>query len=199
VFGRTEPVVLAPARRWQAVLAAAFIGLTSLAFVHRLVALPGWVDRGLALVRPFGTFNAYGAFAVMTKSRAEIIVEATQDGVTWAPYEFPWKPGALERRPQFVAPLQPRLDWQMWFASLSTCQGSPWVLSLQRALLRDVPEVTALFGRLPFAGRPLAVRTRRFEYRFAPLDTPGVWWVATERGPFCPPLALGPDESLVRF
>ena len=38
--------------------------------------------------------------------------------MTWLPYEFRYKPGDLRRPPAWVAPHQPRLDWQMWFAAL---------------------------------------------------------------------------------
>ena len=31
---------------------------------------------------------------------------------------FRYKPGPLNRAPRWVAPDQPRLDWQMWFAAL---------------------------------------------------------------------------------
>ena len=54
----------------------------------------------------------------MTTSRPEIIVEGSYDGEAWLPYEFKNKPGDLRRRPGFIAPHQPRLDWQMWFAAL---------------------------------------------------------------------------------
>ena len=32
--------------------------------------------------------------------------------------KFKWKPVALDKRPGFVQPHQPRLDWQLWFAGL---------------------------------------------------------------------------------
>src|SRR5258705_2867534 len=66
----------------------------------------------------FRLVNPYGLFAVMTTERPEIILEGSADGHTWVPYEFRYKPGRLDRRPAFVAPHQPRLDWQLWFAAL---------------------------------------------------------------------------------
>ena len=54
----------------------------------------------------------------MTTTRPEIIVEGSNDGTTWAPYEFKYQPGDLARAPLWVQPHQPRLDWQMWFAAL---------------------------------------------------------------------------------
>ena len=48
--------------------------------------------------------------------RPEIIIEGSYDNITWTPFEFMYKPGDLREAPKFVAPYQPRLDWQMWFA-----------------------------------------------------------------------------------
>ncbi len=145
------------------------------------------------------TINAYGAFAVMTKNRAEIILEGSTDGATWLPYEFPWKPGDVTRRPGFIAPWQPRLDWQMWFAALGSCGDNPWVLQLQQRLLTNTPAVLELLERNPFPdAAPRYLRTRVFEYRFAPWSEKGVWWTRTERGPYCPSVMLGTNGTLQR-
>ena len=56
---------------------------------------------------PFRSSNGYGLFAVMTTSRPEIIVEGSEDGTRWRPYEFRWKPGDPLRTPRFVAPQVP--------------------------------------------------------------------------------------------
>ena len=56
----------------------------------------------------------------MTTTRPEIVVEGINDGETWLAYEFKYKPGDLTRPPAWVAPHQPRLDWQMWFAALGS-------------------------------------------------------------------------------
>ena len=65
-----------------------------------------------------GAPTPYGLFAVMTTERPEITVEGSDDGETWKPYRFRWKPCELDRRPRFTTPHMPRLDWQMWFAAL---------------------------------------------------------------------------------
>jgi hypothetical protein len=126
-------------------------------------------------------------------------VEGSDDGVTWKAYEFPWKPGQLDRRPDFVAPWQPRLDWQMWFASLGTCSQNPWFLSFQLHLLKGTSEVLALMRVNPFVTTPPKyLRSTTWEYRFAPLRRQGVWWQRTETGPYCPVLALAPNGLLRR-
>jgi hypothetical protein len=183
------------------VAAAAAIVLFSVAAFYRrwTGGLPPAIARPVEAVLRLDTINAYGAFAWMTKSRPEILIEGTRDGVTWARYELPWKPGALDRRPGFVSPWQPRLDWQLWFAALGECGSNPWVLSLQRHLLKGTPAVLALFEVDPFEGAPpVATRTVLYEYRFAPWSAKGQWWTATETGPFCPPVRLGRDGRLER-
>lgn len=82
------------------------------------VEWPGPMLTLASWVSPFRSINTYGLFAVMTTSRPEIIIEGSNDGELWKPYEFKYKPGDPNRRPGFVAPHQPRLDWQMWFAAL---------------------------------------------------------------------------------
>lgn len=47
-----------------------------------------------------------------------------------------YKPGNMSRPPPLVAPHQPRLDWQMWFAALGPHTHSPWFTSLVLCLLQ---------------------------------------------------------------
>lgn len=56
----------------------------------------------------------------------------------------------------FVAPHQPRLDWQMWFAALGTYHQNPWLMPLAYRLLTGQPEVLALMNTVenPFRDRP---------------------------------------------
>ena len=189
------PAGLAPRpARWPWVVTALYVSLSLGMFLGR-----GLDSSLLRALRPFDTVNAYGAFAVMTKTRAEIVVEGSNDDETWLAYEFPWKPGDVTRRPPFVAPWQPRLDWQMWFAALGTCGSNPWVLELQQRLLSGTPEVLALFEKNPFpSAPPRFMRTRVFEYRFARWNEKGVWWTRTETGPYCVSVTLGPEGTLQR-
>src|SRR5678815_4367867 len=79
-----------------------------------------WIGAIYDYFEPLRIVNGYGLFRVMTKSRLEIVIEGSTDGVEWRAYEFRWKPGDMNRPPPWVAPHQPRLDWQMWFAALGT-------------------------------------------------------------------------------
>ena len=71
-----------------------------------------------SFVRPFRSVNTYGLFADMTTTRPEVIFEISADGNNWQELQFKWKPVALDARPRFEQPHQPRLDWQLWFAGL---------------------------------------------------------------------------------
>jgi hypothetical protein len=168
---------------------------SALVFLRGGEGYPRVLQAALSAIYPFSTVNSYGAFAVMTKTRAEIVLEASSDGVRWAPWEFKYKPGRVDRRPQFVAPWQPRLDWQMWFAALSDCRSNPWLLSLQYRLLQGSAPVRELLGDAP-PGPVSYVRTMLWDYRFAPPGEKGVWWNRENPRPFCPELMLDPEGRL---
>ena len=80
------------------------------------------------IIHPFHIFNSYRLFAVLTTSRAEIIIRGSDDRENWFPYEFKWKPGDVEKKPGFTAPHRPRLDWKMWFAALRNYEINPWLI-----------------------------------------------------------------------
>jgi hypothetical protein len=131
----------------------------------------------------FHLVNRYGLFAVMTTSRKEIVIEGSDDGENWKAYEFKYKPGDIYRRLPWVAPYQPRLDWQMWFAALSDIQANPWFQQFVVCLLEGRPEVTSLFASNPFPNRPPRfIRGVAYEYHFtdwATRWTTGVIWSRT--------------------
>lgn len=143
---------------------------------------------------PFEIVNSYGLFAVMTTTRIEILVQGSDDGVLWKDYDFPYKPGPLQRAPRWVAPFQPRLDWQMWFAALGNYQSNPWFVHLLRQLLEGSPAPLKLLRENPFPGRPPKyVRALAYEYRFTGWQErrkTGDWWTRTPRGYYVPPISL---------
>ena len=128
----------------------------------------------------FRTISGYGLFHVMTTTRPEIAIEDSHDGREWTTYRFRWKPGHPKHRPRFVAPHQPRLDWQMWFAALNLqAHRSPsWLGRLLQSLLEGKADMLALFEHNPFPGRPPTwVRLTLYHYQFT--DTKrhsGAWW-----------------------
>jgi hypothetical protein len=160
----------------------------------------GWLGVFPRWAAPFDVVNRYGLFAVMTTRRVEVVLEGSDDGEAWRPYVFPYKPQEPGMRPRFVEPHQPRLDWQMWFAALGTCEDSPWLRGLFARLLQGSPPVLDLFAVNPFPDRPpRLVRAVAFEYEFTDREERrrnGHWWRREALGVFCPPMALrAPPEG----
>jgi lipase maturation factor 1 len=96
----------------------------------------------------------------------------------------------VTRGPRFVAPHQPRVDWQMWFAALESCDENRWLVNLLARLLQGEPAVLRLLAKNPFPeGPPRYIRTLLYEYRFADRETrrrTGAWWTRQVLGPYCP-------------
>ena len=155
---------------------------------------PKFIENCVDLARPFRSINRYGLFAVMTTSRPEIILEASLDGKNWEPYEFKYKPGDPFRKPVFVQPHQPRLDWQMWFAALGTYPQNPWFISFCVRLLEGEPKVLRLLRTHPFPARtPKYIRAVVYDYRFtdpAARRSSRAWWKRERKGLYLPALSL---------
>jgi len=99
-------------------------------------------------------------------------------------------PGPVARAPTWNIPYQPRLDWQMWFASYQGLQQSRWIERLLRRLLENSEPVLDLLAGNPFPGHaPKLVRAQLYDYRFA---APGstAWWERRLDGAFFPPVSL---------
>jgi len=139
---------------------------------------------------PFRTINGYGLFAVMTTTRREILVQGSNDGLNWNTYEFRFKPGPLDRTPPFVAPYQPRLDWQMWFAALGRIENNPWFQSFLLRLLQGSPQVLALLESNPFPDAPPKfLRALSDDYTFTRPGEKG-WWRSEPAAIYCPEVSL---------
>lgn len=80
--------------------------------------------------------------------------------------------------------------------------GLLW-LSSSDAMLHHPHRVPGLVGELfeknPFPNAPPRfMRTRTFEYRFAPWSERGAWWTRTETGAYCPSVMLDSGGALRR-
>lgn len=175
------------------VVAIVIVPVSVLHFTRSLgFLLPGWplIAPMADVVAPLRSVNSYGLFAVMTTTRPEIVVEGSTDGETWTAYEFSYKPGDLLRRPPVVAPHQPRLDWQIWFAALGEYEENVWFQNFCMRLLEGSPDVLRLLASDPFGGRPpLYIRAELYRYRFA-AGSDGSWWTRERLGEYSPVLSL---------
>ena len=138
--------------------------------------------------------SPYGLFAVMTKERREIIIQGSNDAQKWLDYEFRYKPGSLYRMPPQVAPHQPRLDWQMWFAALSPWQQNIWFVNLCMRLLEGEASVSRLLAYNPYAAQPPKyIRAISYRYEFTDLNelaSTGAYWKRSEPRLYLPIISL---------
>jgi hypothetical protein len=149
--------------------------------------------------------NTYGAFGSVGRERLNVVFEGT-DAATpdaqavWKAYPYQALPEALDRRPPQIAPYQPRLDWQMWFAAMSTPEEYPWTLNLVWKLLHNDPGALSLLGGNPFPHQPPRyIRAVLYRYEFAPPgNAQGNWWQREEEGVWLPPLSAD-DPGLIQF
>ncbi|MDX1672936.1 MAG: lipase maturation factor family protein, partial [Balneolaceae bacterium] len=154
---------------------------------------------------PYHLVNTYGAFGTVTKKRYEIILEGTtdqsiDDDTQWKPYEFKGKPGDPHRLPPQIAPYHLRLDWQMWFAAMSSYHAHPWFLRLVGKLLDNDQQTVKLLKENPFEDKaPTYIRALLYHYEYSsPVEKKetGRWWRRSFQKEYLNPVNR---ESLNRF
>jgi hypothetical protein len=155
----------------------------------------------VAALEPFRIANQYGLFAVMTRGRYEIEFQGSNDGQSWTPYLFRYKPQALNEAPRIYAPYQPRFEWNLWFASLGDWQQNDLVPLTQERLLDDDPDVLGLFRENPFPqAPPRFVRAVLWQYWFTSMEEKrrtGNWWKRDLLGLYAPELTRQPDGKFI--
>ena len=148
---------------------------------------------------PLDLVNTYGAFGTVGRMRPEIVFEGTEDAVItgetkWKEYEFKAKPGDPNRRPAFIAPYQPRIDWQIWFAAMASPADYPWTLHFVWRLLQNDPNTLSLLANNPFPNAPPHyIRARLYRYEFAPIGE-RAWWKREPMGEWLPALSADDEE-----
>jgi lipase maturation factor 1 len=191
-----EPVAWRVATSTMAIGIAVVSTITFVQEMERTAGTPvqlegAWADQVVRWLGPFRSINGYGLFRVMTTARPEIVIEVSADGQEWKEYEFRWKPGDPRRRPRFVEPHMPRLDWQMWFAALDPGGAQYWLAPLLQRILAGEPSVLRLLGPSPLTAPPRFARLAYYRYRFttrAERAGTGAWWVRTFEGYLTDPI-----------
>jgi hypothetical protein len=195
-------------RRRLAPLRRAFTGLClGLAFYATTLELLWMFVPGLPLpeapvraLDPFRIANRYGLFAVMTHGRYEIEFQGSNDGKTWTAYPFRYKPQEIDKAPGIYAPYQPRFEWNLWFASLGSWRESRFVVWTEERLLKNDPDVLALFAYNPFPNAPpREARAIIYQYWFTDLRTKranGNWWRREALGEYAPVLERESDGKI---
>jgi len=195
-----QPRTILPPPRWRGwitlPICAILLSLTIPICIEAFgisIPLASSFDELASYVEPFGIANGYGLFRVMSTTRPEIIVQGSDDGLNWKPYDFNWKPGDIYRRPEFMMPHMPRLDWQMWFPFFPADAGSnPWFVSFLQRLQEGSPPVLKLLQGNPFPDHPPKfIRAVLYDYQmtdFATRRSTGAWWKRKEMGIYYQPL-----------
>jgi hypothetical protein len=150
--------------------------------------------------------NTYGAFGSVGRERLNVVFEGTMDSIpdnkaVWKAYPYKGLPVAPDQRPPQIAPYQLRLDWQMWFAAMSTADEYPWTFTLVWKLLHNDPGVVGLFASNPFPNSPPRyIRAILYRYSFAPPGSPkGRWWNREQIGEDWLPAMAADDPRLVQL
>ena len=155
----------------------------------------------VSALEPFRIANRYGLFAIMTRGRYEIEFQGSDDGQKWLVYPFRFKPQDPAKAPGIYAPYQPRFDWNLWFASLSTWREEPIVPRTEQALLRGSVDVLQLFAGNPFPqAPPRQVRAVLWQYWFTTPEekrATGMWWRREQLGLYAPTLEREADGRIV--
>ncbi|HTF27893.1 MAG TPA: lipase maturation factor family protein, partial [Flavitalea sp.] len=132
---------------------------------------------------PLDLVNTYGAFGTVEKERMNLVFEGTMDDepneqADWKPYIYKGLPVLPDNPSPQVAPYQLRLDWQLWFAAMSTSDEYPWTLNLVSKLLHNDPGALSLLAQNPFPDQPPKfIRVVRYHYSFAkPGNSKDLWW-----------------------
>jgi hypothetical protein len=200
ILGKRVPVRARPLDRVIAIvglgaLLSGALGMHLLRYGKR--KQPRLLARIANALAPLRSTGAYGLFSVITRRRPEIVIEGSNDGEHWLPYEFRYKPGSPAQRARWVALHQPRLDWQMWFAAMEPPPA--WFIRLLVRLLEGATNVVALFDKCPFPERPPRyLRADLFEYRMADRETrlrTGNRWIRQRLGMYVPPVTLRPADT----
>jgi hypothetical protein len=183
----------------------ALVGVLSIEPVLNLVA-PGENGQAMNASFAFDTLhlvNTYGAFGSVGKERPVIVFEGTDSAdpataTDWKEYPYvgsPWDPKVSQ---PFIAPYQPHLDWQLWFAAMATYREYPWTLNLVYKLLHNDPAMLGLFAGNPFPDHPPRyIRAVLYTFHFAKPGNPEhVYWTRDRMGLWLPAFSVDDPELL---
>ncbi len=195
---RAEPSEAMQVTTWAVTV---IIALLSIQPVSNLLSPQ---QRMNASFDPLDLVNTYGAFGSVGSERFNVVFEGTMDErpdeqAKWKAYPYKGLPVSTDQSPPQVAPYQLRLDWQMWFAAMSTPGEYPWTLHLTWKLLHNDAGALGLFAGNPFPDKPPRyIRAILYRYSFAkPGNKEGRWWNRERVGIYWLPPLSADDPRLI--
>ena len=203
---RRRPRLRPPAGKALAIIGVAAFCLVSFADAYLQF---GPSDSPPALIAPalraswrLRLVNTYHLFQSITRERIEPELQTRAEGTVegrdadesaWTAQHFKHKAGDVARAPDFVAPHQPRVDFQLWFYGLGFQSRTPAYVSTLIERLCEAPQTVQPLFRAPLPAHPAAVRLVFWQYWFtsaAEKSATGAWWrrtrLATTRALPCP-------------
>ena len=201
-----EAQLVAQPSQPMTVVAWIVTGLILLLSIQPVLNLVAPSERGQAMnasYDPFHLVNTYGAFGSVGRERPVIIFEGSNSddpatATDWKEYPYlgsPWDP---KLPPSQIAPYQPHLDWQLWFAAMASPEEYPWTWNLVWKLLHNDPDTLSLFAGNPFPDHPPKfVRAVLYVYHFAKPGNPEhVYWTRDRIGPWLPAYSVDSPNLL---
>jgi hypothetical protein len=196
-----------PGMTYASYALACLVGCLSIPVVLNLCSSH---QRMIDYYEPFDLVGTYGVFGDVTqnvgwKDRHVIILEGTASAdpdtaTDWKEYRWLAQPSDPAAAPVQIAPYQPHLDWQLWFAPMGGPEDAPWMISLIAKLLHNDPLALSLIGPNPFPNAPPRyIRAVSYTYEFArPGNPEHVYWTRHLQGLWLPPFAAD-DPRLHEF
>lgn len=162
---------------WHAWAYAVIIAYLSIPVVRNLCSND---QRMNASFNQFHICNTYGAFGSVTKERRELVIQGTRatnpTSDDWKTYEFPAKPTDTRGGLPVIAPYQPRLDWQLWFAAFTPPSRQRWLHRFLDKLKANDEHATDLVETNPFHDDPpRKIRVQYYRYHLNPASADQTW------------------------
>ena len=165
-------------------VSALLLGLSLQAGLARFADIDPWPTLRQA-ARPLRVANTYHLFGSITTTRDEATFMVQDSDGAWVELELHHKPGAADRRPGFVAPHQPRVDFQLWFYGLRWKRGAPAWMPVLLSRICHEPEVVQQLFRTTLPTDAEAIELVFYDQRFTSPEQKaetGDWWTRTEVG-----------------
>lgn len=170
---------------------------------EKLQDIYSWTSQNYHFVNPY---NLYLKSADEGNGRLEIAIEGSNKlHGAWKEYSFRYKPNDVSNRLSIVAPHQPRLDSQMWFAARGRYDQNPWFLNFIFRLMKNEREVLELLDYNPFPDKPPKyLRAVLYRYQFVNKRSKtdklagSDWWTREMVQEYLPPLTVD-EPSFVGY
>lgn len=152
------------------------------------INIPEVLVRSASLASSWGIGHMFHVFPTMQTERHELEIEGSYNGKEWRRYIFKYKPGPLDKTPEFIVPHQPRLDWMIWFVPPQHAEMMYWFEGFINQLQQGSTEVNDLLEYNPFPDSPpVFLRVLVYQYHFTTSDErkiTGNWWKREYMGEF---------------